>query len=112
MALLIDSAPKCIQNVGNSAPDAADTADFIVQAAYEKCAGFMTFGPGSTYGAEGAGATTAYYVLTGLGAAFMVVTLVAWVVFENGRLKAATERLIGGGTNSQPPESPMSTEIR
>ncbi len=111
MALLIDSAPKCVQDVGNSAPDAADTADFIVQAAYEKCAGIMTFGPGSTYGAEGAGATTAYYVLTALGAAFMVVTLIAWVVVENRRLQSHTQRLTGSNSSSQPPESTMSTEI-
>ena len=111
MALLIDSAPKCVQNVANSAPDAADTADFIVQAAYEKCAGIMTFGPGSTYGAEGVGATTAYYVLTALGAAFMVVSLIAWVVFENRRLASHTERLIARESKSQPPASPMSTEI-
>ncbi len=41
---------------------ADDSADFILQAAYEKCAGIMTFGPGSTYGEDGAGADGAYYV--------------------------------------------------
>ncbi len=111
MALLIDSAPKCIQDVANSAPDAADTADFIVQAAYEKCAGIMTFGPGSTYGAEGAGASTAYYVLTALGMAFMVITLIAWVVVERNRLESHVVRLGGGSGAAQTPESPVTPDL-
>ena len=35
----------------------------------------MTFGPGSTYGEEGAGAATAYMVLTWIGIAVMVFVL-------------------------------------
>jgi hypothetical protein len=85
MPAIIDSAPSCITNVAGAKP-ADDSADFIIQAAYEKCAGFMTFGPGSTYGDEGAGAATSYYVLTWIGIAVMVAVLVYWVVWENRRL--------------------------
>ena len=85
MPAIIDSAPSCITNVAGAKP-ADDSADFIIQAAYEKCAGFMTFGPGSTYGDEGAGAATSYYVLTWIGIAVMVAVLVYWVMWENRRL--------------------------
>ena len=34
---------------------------------YTECAGFMTFGPGSTYGEEGLGAEGAYMFLTWVG---------------------------------------------
>jgi hypothetical protein len=85
MPAIIDSAPDCIANIGGAKP-ADDSADFIIQAAYDKCAGFMTFGPGSTYGDEGAGAAGAYYVLTLIGIAVMVAVLVYWVVWENQRL--------------------------
>ncbi len=73
MPAVINSAPDCVTTVDGAKP-ADDSADFIIQAAYQDCAGFMTFGPGSTYGDEGAAADTAYYVLTVLG---MVVTLLA-----------------------------------
>jgi hypothetical protein len=84
MPALIDSAPDCV----TSAPGAVkgDADDFILQHTYENCAGFMTFGPGSTYGDEGEKAAAAYYVLTAFGAVVMVAALVAWVVFENRRL--------------------------
>jgi hypothetical protein len=82
---IIDSAPDCVTSVNGALP-ADDSADFIIQAAYEKCAGFMTFGPGSTYGEEGAGAATSYYVLTWIGIAVMVAVLVYWVIWENRRL--------------------------
>jgi hypothetical protein len=89
MPAIIDSAPDCIVNVGGAKP-ADDSADFILQAAYEKCAGIMTFGPGSTYGDEGAGAATAYMVLTWIGIAVMVAVLVYWVIWENRRLLGFT----------------------
>ncbi len=92
---IIDSAPSCITNVDGAQP-ADDSADFIIQAAYEKCAGIMTFGPGSTYGEEGAAAAGSYYVLTWLGIIAMVVALVAWVVYENRRLIAHALRLSEG----------------
>jgi hypothetical protein len=94
---IIDSAPSCITHVAGAKP-ADDSADFILQAAYEKCAGIMTFGPGTTYGEDGAGAATSYYVLTWIGIAFMVVALVAWVLFENRRLVGHVARLRGANS--------------
>jgi hypothetical protein len=85
MPAIIDSAPSCVTSVDGAQP-ADDSADFIIQAAYENCAGFMTFGPGSTYGEEGAGAATSYMVLTWIGIAVMVAVLVYWVFWENRRL--------------------------
>ena len=87
MPAIIDSAPSCIMNVGGAKP-ADDSADFILQAAYEKCTGFMTFGPGSTYGDDGSGANGAYYVITVLGILVTVAVLVYWVYWENRRLHA------------------------
>ena len=91
---IIDSAPSCVEKVSGAQP-ADDSADFIIQAAYDKCAGIMTFGPGTTYGEEGAAAAGAYYVLTWIGIIFMVVTIMAWVVYENRRLIAHAVRLGG-----------------
>jgi hypothetical protein len=85
MPAIIDSAPDCITAVNGAQPP-DDSADFILQAAYENCAGFMTFGPGSTYGEEGAGAAGSYMVLTWIGIAVMVAVLVYWVIWENRRL--------------------------
>ena len=92
MALLIDSSPECVISREGAEP-ADDSADFILQANYEDCAGFMTFGPGSTYGDEGAAAETAYYVLTWLGIVVMVIALIAWVVYENRQLIGHVARL-------------------
>ena len=85
MPAIIDSAPSCVTSVDGAQP-ADDSADFILQAAYENCAGFMTFGPGSTYGEEGAGAATAYIVLTVIGMIVTVAVLVLWMYLENRRL--------------------------
>ena len=85
MPAIIDSAPDCVTSVDGAQP-ADDSADFIVQAAYENCAGIMTFGPGSTYGEEGAGAAGSYMVLTWIGIVVMVAVLVYWVYWENRRL--------------------------
>jgi hypothetical protein len=85
MPAIIDSSPSCVTSVDGAQP-ADDSADFILQAAYENCAGFMTFGPGSTYGEEGAGAATAYYVLTVLGMVVTLAVLAYWVFWENRRL--------------------------
>jgi hypothetical protein len=87
MPAIIDSSPDCVTNVEGAKP-ADDAADFIIQANYQDCAGFMTFGPGSTYGEGGSAAATSYYVLTGIGAAVMLACFVAWVVYENRRLIA------------------------
>jgi len=95
MPAIIDSAPDCVTSVGGAEP-ADDSADFIVQAAYEDCAGFMTFGPGSTYGEEGAGAAGAYMVLTWIGIIVTLSVLIYWVYWENRRLHAHRLRLVGG----------------
>ena len=92
MPAIIDSAPECVTTVKGALP-ADDSADFIIQAAYENCAGIMTFGPGTTYGEGAAGAATSYYVLTWLGIAVMVLAMVAWVVYEDRRLRRHARRL-------------------
>src|SRR6185295_6683325 len=65
---------------------ADESADFILQAAYLKCQGIMTFGPGSTYGEDGTGAAGSYMVLTWIGIIVMVGVIVAWVLYEDRRL--------------------------
>ena len=100
---IINSAPECVTSV-NGAEPADDSADFIIQAAYENCGGIMTFGPGSTYGDEGEAATAAYYILTWLGIAFMLAALVAWVLWENRQLIRHALRL--GGTGPAGPAGP------
>ena len=103
MPLLINSAPDCI--VSNEVAEPADdSADFILQANFEDCAGFMTFGPGSTYGDEGASAETLYYVLTVLGMVVTLLALVAWVVYENRQLVGHVARIRGRGTGGPPPQ--------
>ena len=87
MPLLIDSSPDCVTNNEGAKP-ADDIADFIIQANYQDCAGFMTFGPGSTYGEEGAGAAGSYMILTWLGIAVVVAMFVLWIVTENRTLVA------------------------
>jgi hypothetical protein len=95
MPAIIDSAPSCITHVSGAQPP-DDSADFIIQAAYEKCAGIMTFGPGSTYGEGGTGAAGAYYVVTWIGIIVMVAVFVYWVYWENRRLHAHRLVLRGG----------------
>ena len=95
MPAIIDSAPDCVTSVSGAQP-ADDSADFIIQAAYENCAGFMTFGPGSTYGDEGVGAAGSYMVLTWIGIAVMVAVLVYWVIWENRRLRGFAPGSVGG----------------
>jgi hypothetical protein len=87
MPLLIDSAPDCI--VHKEGYSADDIADFVLQDNFKDCAGFGTFGPGSTYGEDGSGAESLYMIVTWLGIAVMVAVLIAWVVYENRRLIAA-----------------------
>ena len=89
---IINSAPDCITHVSGAKP-ADDSADFILQAAYAKCQGIMTFGPGSTYGKDGVGAHGAYMVLTWIGIVVMVVVIVAWVLYEDRRLWGHVERI-------------------
>lgn len=97
MPALIDSSPECVTNeAGSESARVEDSADFILQANYQDCAGFMTFGPGSTYGDEGAAADTLYYILTCLGIAATMIALLAWVVYENRQLVAHVARYRAG----------------
>jgi hypothetical protein len=97
MPAIIDSAPDCITSINGAKPP-DDAADFILQKAYENCAGFMTFGPGSTYGDDGTAAATSYYILTWIGIVVMVAVIVYWVVWEDRRLTRWAARHSEGGT--------------
>ena len=55
---------------------ADDSTDFILQANYKDCAGFMTFGPGTVYGPDGSGAAGAYYALTYIGIFVTIAVLI------------------------------------
>jgi hypothetical protein len=105
MAAIIDSAPDCItREAGSESARVEDSADFILQNNYQDCAGFGTFMPGSTYGEDGSGAETAYMILTWLGIVVMVAVLVAWVLYENRRLIAASVGFPGTGPGEPPPQ--------
>lgn len=109
MPAIIDSAPACITHISGAKP-ADDSADFIIQAAYTKCQGIMTFGPGSTYGKDGVGAHGAYMVLTWIGIVVMVAVIVCWVLYEDRRLWAHVERIQGrtrGGPAAGVTEPPV-----
>jgi hypothetical protein len=96
MPAIIDSAPSCITHISGAQPP-DDSADFILQKAYENCAGIMTFGPGSIYGEDGQSAATAYYVLQYVGIIVTILVLVFWVYAENRRLHGHRLRLRGAG---------------
>ena len=109
MPAIIDSAPDCIIHISGAKP-ADDSADFILQAAYAKCAGIMTFGPGSTYGEDGSGANGAYMVLTWIGIAVMVAVIVAWVLYADRRLWRHVARIQArgaGGPTVGPTDPPV-----
>ena len=109
MPAIIDSAPDCIQSISGAKP-ADDSADFILQAAYQKCEGIMTFGSGTTWGEGGHSAATAYYVLTWIGIAVTVAVIVAWVLYEDRRLWTHVERIRGrtrGGPAAGVTEPPV-----
>lgn len=106
MPAIIDSSPSCVTNNEGAQP-ADDVADFILQANYEDCAGFMTFGPGSTYGEDGSGAETLYMILTWLGIVVMLAALAAWVIYENRQLIKHVGRFGGPRTAADgPPPQP------
>jgi hypothetical protein len=109
MPALIDSSPDCVVSREGARP-ADDSADFILQANYEDCTGFMTFGPGSTYGDEGAAAETAYYILTVLGIVVTLAALALWVVYENRQLVGHVARLRGRGPAPPPPAPQPGTQ--
>ena len=109
MPLIIDSAPDCITHISGAKP-ADDSADFILQAAYAKCQGIMTFGPGSTYGEDGTGAAGSYMVLTWIGIIVMVAVIVAWMLYEDRRLWGHVARIQGrtrGGPAAGVTEPPV-----
>jgi hypothetical protein len=106
MPLIIDSAPDCVVS-REGATQADDSADFIIQARYEDCAGFMTFGPGTTWGDEGAAAATSYYFLIWIGAAVMVAVFIAWILVENRTLVSyAARNALGRGDGTPPTATP------
>jgi hypothetical protein len=108
MPAIINSAPDCI--VHKEGYSADDIADFILQDNYKDCAGFMTFGPGSTYGDGGTGAAGSYMVLTWLGIAVMVIVFVAWIAYENRRLvQFAVGNALGRASTDEPPPQPGMT---
>jgi hypothetical protein len=112
MPAVIDSSPDCVVSREGAEP-ADDSADFILQANYEDCAGFGTFMPGSTYGDEGSGAETAYMILTWLGIVVTVTVLVAWVLYENRQLVLHVARLgrqRPPGAEGPPPQPGTTTE--
>ena len=91
---IINSAPDCITHAaGSESARVEDSADFILQGNYQDCAGFMTFGPGSTYGDDGSGAETLYMLLTWVGILATVVAIVAWFLYENRQLIKHVARL-------------------
>ena len=105
MPLIIDSAPDCVTDAaGSETARAEDSADFILQANYQDCAGFGTFMPGSTYGDEGSGAETLYMILTWVGIVVTVLVLVAWVLYENRRLIQAVAGAREGPMGGPPPQ--------
>lgn len=99
MAAIIDSAPECVsKDAGTEEARVEDSADFVMGDPFQECAGFMTFGPGSTYGPEGVGAESLYMVLTWVGIAFMLFALIAWTLYENRRLITYAQARARGGT--------------
>jgi hypothetical protein len=109
MPAIIDSAPDCITHVSGAKPP-DDSADFIIQAAYAKCHGIMTFGPGTTYGDGGSGAAGSYMVLTWIGILVMVAVIVCWVLYEDRRLWGHVARIRGrprGGPAAGVTEPPV-----
>ena len=106
MPLIINSAPDCVVSREGATP-ADDSADFILQARYEDCAGFMTFGPGTTWGDEGAAAATSYYFLFWIGAAVMVAVFLAWILVENRTLVSyAARNALARGDGTPPTATP------
>jgi len=93
MPAIINSAPDCVTHKEGYSAD--DIADFILQDNYQDCAGFMTFGPGSTYGEDGSGADTLYMILTWAGIIVTLAALVAWALYENRQLIRHVARLGG-----------------
>ena len=114
MPAIIDSAPDCVSHdPGTQEERVDDSADFILGDPYQDCAGFMTFGPGSTYGHGGVGAETAYMALTWIGIVVMVFVLIGWIVYENRRLVTyAAARVASGATPDAAAAEAQEAELR
>lgn len=109
MPAVINSAPDCVTHVEGYSAD--DAADFVIGDNFQDCAGFMTFGPGSTYGPEGVGADTAYMVLTWVGIAFMLFVLIAWTLYENRRLITYAKTRVRGATAERAAAAAAESEL-
>ena len=108
---IINSAPDCVTHAaGSEKARVDDSADFILQDNFKDCAGFGTFMPGSTYGAEGTGAESRSMILTWVGIAVMLFVLVYWVIYENRRLIAAVVGYAPTTPEDTPPQPGMSGE--
>jgi len=108
MPAIINSAPDCITH--KEGYNADDIADFILQDNFKDCGGFMTFGPGSTYGDGGVGAAGSYMVLTWIGIVVMVLAFAAWMIYENRRLiEFAARSALGRAPTDEPPPQPGAT---
>ena len=86
-----DSTPPCVQHGVEAAPYPN------VYPAYEKCADFFTFGPGSTINTFSDGVSTSYWILTALGFIVMCIALVSWVALEDRKLKRQAAYLVTEG---------------
>jgi hypothetical protein len=104
---IINSAPDCVTHAaGSESARVDDSADFILQANYQDCAGFMTFGPGSTYGEDGSGAESIYMILTWLGIVVTISVIVLWVIYENRQLIGHVARFGPTKPAGGPPPQP------
>jgi hypothetical protein len=114
MAAIIDSAPDCVsKDPGTTEARVEDSGDFVMGDPYVDCAGFMTFGPGSTYetvDGPGIGGEGAYIVLTWIGIGFMLLAFLAWVAYENRRLIAFSLMQPFGGAPDVP-QPGMTTDV-
>ena len=86
-----DSTPPCVQHGVEAAPYPN------VYPAYEKCADFFTFGPGSTINTLSDGVSTSYWILTAIGFTVMCIALIAWVTLEDRKLKRQAAYLLSEG---------------
>lgn len=112
MPAIINSAPDCIStDPGTEALRVEDSADFILQNNFQECTGFMTFGPGSTYGPEGVGAESAYIGLTVIGILFTLFVLAAWTLYENRRLDTYAKARVSGGTPQTAADAAQESEL-
>ncbi len=102
MPAIIDSAPDCIiSESGTEEARVEDSADFVIGNNWQDCAGFMTFGPGSTYGPEGSRCRDHLHgAHLGRDRRSWSFTLVAWIAvreppLDHLRSAGAARRAVG-----------------